>query len=142
MSWHQQVADTVLLRPVRQSWERRGGRRNRARANVAHAALEPCFDVIQLVTYDGEHLGHVRREGPPGPRERWTAVLKGQARPVGSYGTAGAAAQALAQALGKKIWKDGCPPPAAGTTEPEDVPCGNVGSAASTRNRVLSGRPR
>jgi hypothetical protein len=30
---------------------------------LACARLEPRSDAIQLVTYDGEHLGHVRREG-------------------------------------------------------------------------------
>jgi hypothetical protein len=68
---------------------------------LVRARLEPRSDVIQLVTYDGEHLGHVRREGPPGPGERWVAVLKQQARQVGIYGSAGAAAGALAQASGK-----------------------------------------
>ena len=43
---------------------------------LARARLEPRSDVIQLVSYDGEHLGHVRREGPPGPDEHWVAVLK------------------------------------------------------------------
>ncbi len=62
---------------------------------LARARLEPQSDVIQLVTYDGEHLGHVRREGPPGPGERWVAVQKRQARQVGTYGSAGAAATAL-----------------------------------------------
>ena len=70
---------------------------------LACARLEPRSDVIQLVTYDGEHLGHVRRDGPHGPGERWLAVLKGQARPVGCYRTARAAAKALAQACGKEI---------------------------------------
>ena len=46
-------------------------------------------------------LGHVRREGLHGPGERWVAVLKQQARQVGIYGSAGAAAGALAQACGK-----------------------------------------
>jgi len=68
---------------------------------LACARLEPRSDVIQLVTYDGEHLGHVRREGPAGPDERWVAVLKQQARQVGTYGSAAAAAAALAQACGK-----------------------------------------
>ena len=68
---------------------------------LARARLEPRSDVIQLVAYDGEHLGHVRREGPPGPDERWVAVLKHQARQVGTYGSAAAAAAALAQACGK-----------------------------------------
>ena len=85
--WHMQEQDA--LRPL-------AGTRG-----LAHARLEPRSDVIQLVTYDGEHLGHVRREGPPGPDERWVAVLRHQARQVGTYGSAGAAAAALAQACGK-----------------------------------------
>ena len=68
---------------------------------LACARLEPRSDVIQLVAYDGEHLGHVRREGPAGPDERWVAVLKQQAQQVGTYGSAAAAAAALAQASGK-----------------------------------------
>jgi hypothetical protein len=68
---------------------------------LARARLEPRSDGIQLVTYDGEHLGHVRREGPAGPAERWVAVLKQQARQVGTYGSAAAAAAALARACGK-----------------------------------------
>jgi hypothetical protein len=69
---------------------------------LARAPLEPRSDVIQLVAYDGEYLGHVRREGPAGPDERWVAVMKRQARQVGSYGSAAAAAAALARACGKK----------------------------------------
>jgi hypothetical protein len=68
---------------------------------LARARLEPRSAAIQLVTYDGEHLGHVRREGSAGPDERWVAVLKYQARQVGTYGSAAAAAAALAQACGK-----------------------------------------
>lgn len=63
--------------------------------------LEPRSDVIQLVTYDGEHLGHVRREGPAGPDERWVAVRKDQAQRVGVYASVGAAAAALARSCGK-----------------------------------------
>ncbi len=68
---------------------------------LACAWLEPSSDVIQLVTYNGEHLGHVRREGQAGPDERWVAVLRRDARQVGTYGSAEAAAAALAQACGK-----------------------------------------
>jgi len=70
---------------------------------LACARLEPRSDVIQLVTYDGAHLGHVRREGPPGPDERWVAVLRQSARQVGTYGSAESAAAALARACGKMI---------------------------------------
>ena len=72
---------------------------------LACAWLEPRSDAIQLVTYDGEHLGHVRRDGPPGSRERWVAVLRHDARQVGAYGSAAAAAAALARACGKTTRK-------------------------------------
>lgn len=68
---------------------------------VARARLEPRSEVIQLVTYDGEHLGHVRREGRNGPAERWVAVARDRARRIGQYASAAAAADALARACGK-----------------------------------------
>jgi hypothetical protein len=68
---------------------------------VAFARLDPRSDVIQLVTYNGEHLGHVRREASPGPDVRWVAVAKGCAPRPGSHATPGAAAAALAEACGK-----------------------------------------
>lgn len=74
---------------------------------LACARLEPRSCVIQLVAYDGEHLGHVRRDGPAGPDEQWVAVLKDQPRQVGTYGSACAAAWALAQACGKTTGKAG-----------------------------------
>ncbi len=74
---------------------------------LACGRLEPRSEVIQLVTYDGEHLGHVRREGPRGTGERWVAVLKQQSRRVGTYGSAAAAAMALARACGKTTRKTG-----------------------------------
>jgi len=67
---------------------------------LACARLESRSDAIQLVTYDGEHLGHVRREGSSGLGERWVAVLN-QARRVGTFGSADAAAAALARACGR-----------------------------------------
>jgi hypothetical protein len=74
---------------------------------LACARLESRSEVIQLVAYDGEHLGHVRREGPSGPTERWVAVLRRQAQRVGTYGSAAAAAAALAWACGKAIRSTG-----------------------------------
>jgi len=70
---------------------------------LARARFDPRSDVIQLVTYDGEHLGHIRRDGPRGPAERWLAVQKDQARPAGCYRTALSAAKALARECGKDI---------------------------------------
>ncbi len=68
------------------------------------APLVPGSDVIQLVTWDGEYLGHVRRDGQCPPGECWVAVPKRHARPCGRYGRYGsaqAATAALAQACGK-----------------------------------------
>jgi hypothetical protein len=69
---------------------------------LARAPLMPGSDVIQLVTYNGQHLGHVRRDGPRGPGERWVAVPAKQARPTGGYRTAEAAARGLARFCGKE----------------------------------------
>jgi hypothetical protein len=73
---------------------------------LARARLEPGSEVIQLVTYDGEHLGHVRREGNR-PDQRWVAVRKDQARRVGTYDSAGTAAAALARSCGKAAGTSG-----------------------------------
>jgi hypothetical protein len=67
---------------------------------LACARLEPRSEVIQLVTYDGEHLGHIRRETGPGEVKHWVAVVKGQARQAGTYPSA---ATALARACGKHV---------------------------------------
>ena len=69
-------------------------------AGLARARLEPHSDVIQLVAFDGEHLGHVRRETDPG-HEQWVAVLKDRQRHVGTYPSAAAAAEALARGCGR-----------------------------------------
>jgi hypothetical protein len=68
---------------------------------LRRAPLEPRSDVIQLVTFDGEHIGHIRcdRAAPVG--QIWVAVSRPNGRPVGSYRSAGEAAEALARACGK-----------------------------------------
>jgi len=63
--------------------------------------LEPRTDVIQLVTYDGEHLGHMRRDRSLAQDEGWVAVRRLAGRAVGRYASAQEAAEALARACGK-----------------------------------------
>jgi hypothetical protein len=70
-------------------------------AAVVRVRLEPRSEVVQLVAFDGEHLGHVRRETGPGHGRQWVAVLKDRARRIGSYPTAAAAAEALSSACGR-----------------------------------------
>jgi hypothetical protein len=68
---------------------------------LARGRLEPRSDVIQLVTYDGQHLGHVRRDSSAGPERAWVAVPKGRTRLRHQYASAPAAAAALAEFAGK-----------------------------------------
>lgn len=68
---------------------------------LARARLEPRSEVIQLVAFDGEHLGHVRRETGPGHEQQWGTVLKDRQRRTGAYPGAAAAAEALARACGR-----------------------------------------
>jgi hypothetical protein len=74
---------------------------------LAYAPLEPSSEAIQLVTYDGEHLGHVRLDGPHSPQARWVAVPRHQGPPLGTYTSARAAARALARAAGQTITPNG-----------------------------------
>jgi hypothetical protein len=62
--------------------------------------LEPRSQVIQLVTYDGEHIGHIRCDPAAGPGRTWVAVPNALGRAVGSYPSAQEAAEALARARG------------------------------------------
>ena len=71
------------------------------------APLEPRSDVIQLVTYDGEHLGHIRRDSACTAPSTWVAVRRLTGRAIGSYPTTHDAAQALAVACGKEIPQHG-----------------------------------
>jgi len=71
------------------------------------APLEPRSDVIQLVTYDGDHLGHVRRDSDSASACTWVAVRRLTGRAIGRYSTTQDAAQALAVACGKEIPQHG-----------------------------------
>ncbi len=68
---------------------------------LCRAPLEPRSGVIQLVTYDGQHIGHVRYDHAAAPGREWVAVPQPRARPVGYYRSAQEAAEALARACGK-----------------------------------------
>jgi hypothetical protein len=108
------MTDTpAVASPNRISWatgwrahEKSVLRRLAGTRGLACAQLEPHSGLIQLVTYDGEHLWHVRLDEL---RERWVAVSKAAAggRPDGSYATALDAARALARAAGKTIGESG-----------------------------------
>ena len=68
---------------------------------LRRAPLEPRSEVIQLVTYDGEHIGHIRCDRAASPGQTWVAVAQPLGRPAGSYRSAQEAADALARACGK-----------------------------------------
>jgi hypothetical protein len=68
---------------------------------LARAPLVPGSEVIQLVTYDGKHLGHVRLEVHSPSVECWVAVAVRQTRLCWRYASAEAAARALARECGK-----------------------------------------
>jgi hypothetical protein len=68
---------------------------------LRRAPLEPRSEVIQLVTYNGEHIGHIRCDRAASPRQTWVAVAQPRGRPVGSYCSPQEAAEALARACGK-----------------------------------------
>lgn len=72
-----------------------------ATIGLACGRLEPQSDVIQLVTYDGEHLGHVRRDMTDNADDRWVAVPRNHTRLGAIYSSAHDAAVALAMAADK-----------------------------------------
>ena len=53
-------------------------------SGLCWAPLEPRSDVIQLVTYDGEHLGYIRQDSGSGPDDKWVAVPGTLGRLTGS----------------------------------------------------------
>lgn len=71
------------------------------KAGLACAPLVAGWEVIQLVTCSGEHLGHIRRDSTHDPARCWIAVTITDACQVGGYPTASDAAKALAGACGK-----------------------------------------
>jgi len=73
---------------------------------LRRAPLDLRSQVIQLVTFDGQYLGRVRRDTNPGTSESWVAVRLLTGGVIGLYQTADDAAEALAIACGKRIRGD------------------------------------
>ena len=94
-------AERTVYRAQWRIWEELAVEHLACTSGLARAGLVPGSDVIQVVTWDGEYLGHVRRDRQCPLSECWVAVLKRHARPCGRYDSAQAAAAALAQACGK-----------------------------------------
>lgn len=82
-------------------WEELALEQLAVKPGLARAPLVPGSEAIQLVTYDGQHLGHVRRDALSGSGGCWMAVALKQARSCGRYTSAEAAARGLARACGK-----------------------------------------
>lgn len=76
-------------------------------AGLARARLEPRSEGIQLVAFNGEHLGHVRRESGPGHEQQWVAVRRDSGGRVGIYRSAAEAAQALVRTCGRNAQRAG-----------------------------------
>lgn len=77
---------------------------------LAYLPIFPGHEVIQTVTYDGQHVGHIRRETDPGPCERWTTATEERwvaipkdARPVGPFSNPYSAAEALIPAGRRRV---------------------------------------
>jgi hypothetical protein len=86
-------------------WEELALGRLTRRAGLGRAQLIPGSDVIQLVAYNGEHLGHVRQDHTSGPAGQWVAVRKDQAQQIGAYTSAAEAAAALVRACHSQTGK-------------------------------------
>jgi hypothetical protein len=94
-------AERVLYLTQWRVWEEAVLARLALTRGLAAAPLLPGADVIYLVTYDGEHLGHIRREGPRTRGECWVAVPLMEMPLAGYHHSAEAAARALARACGR-----------------------------------------
>jgi hypothetical protein len=84
------------------SWEQLALQALAGTKGLASTPLVPGSDGIQLVTYDGQHLGHVRREGLELRGESWVAVPANQAGACGRYRSAEDATHGLARFCGKE----------------------------------------
>jgi hypothetical protein len=82
-------------------WEELALEQLAATEGLGRAPLVPGSEVIQLVTWDGEHIGHVRRDTTQPGGGCWVAVALGQPRLCGRYDSAEAAALGVARACGK-----------------------------------------
>lgn len=78
---------------------------------LAYLPVFPGHEVVQVVTYNGRHVGHIRRESAPGPYDRWVAtpearwvaIPKRGGLPIRVFGNAYAAAEALVPARRRRV---------------------------------------
>lgn len=78
---------------------------------IAYLPVFPGHEVVQVVTYNGRHVGHIRRESARGlydrwiaaPEERWVAIPKGGGLPIGPFGNPYTAAEALIPAGRRRV---------------------------------------
>lgn len=82
-------------------WEELALEQRAAPAGLGRAPLVPGSEVIQLGTWDAEHIGHVRRDTAQPAGECWVAVASRQARPSGRHDSAEVAARGVGRACGK-----------------------------------------
>jgi hypothetical protein len=93
-------AERVVCRAQWRVWEELALDHLARTVGLARATLIPGSDVIKLVSHDGKHLGHVRRDTAREPGRQWVAVRKDQAQQIGAYVSAAEAASALARTCG------------------------------------------
>lgn len=89
------------------SWEHLALERLAGTRGLACTPLVAGSEVIQLVSYDGDHIGHVRLDGPQAGGECWGAVPRDSGELADRLSTAGAAVWMLALASGWACGKPG-----------------------------------
>jgi hypothetical protein len=83
------------------SWEQSALERLAGTRGLACTPLVAGSMTIQLVSYDGDHIGHVRLDRPHADGDCWLAVPKPSGDPVGHLSTAAAAVWMLALVSGR-----------------------------------------
>jgi hypothetical protein len=94
-------AERIIYREAWRMLEERALQGLARTRGLCRAPLETRSDVIQLVTYDGEHIGHIRCDRTASSAGAWVAVPQPPGRPIGAYNNEEEAAEAVARASGK-----------------------------------------